>query len=75
MPVGLHVRPLQVARPEGDLTCVAGERMGRLDVSLGRDLRRHFCRYWSTCRRGCTVRRRERSRNNRRLGGVECGIR
>lgn len=45
MPVGLHVRPLQVAGAEGDLTCVAREGVRRLDVRLGRDLGSHFgCR-------------------------------
>lgn len=42
MPVGLHVRPLQLAGAKCDLACVAGERMGRLDIRLSGDLRRHF---------------------------------
>lgn len=35
------MRPLQLAGAEGDLTCITGERMGRLNIRLGRDLRRH----------------------------------
>ena len=51
MPVGLHVRPLQFARTKGNLTCVAGERVGGLDIRLGRHLLRgHDAGLWE--RRG-----------------------
>lgn len=70
MPVGLHVRPLQVAGAEGDLTCVACERMRRLDIRLGRDLGRHF-----ECHRELSVYLAglwecvQRDRNNTQIGG------
>jgi hypothetical protein len=51
MPVGLHVRPLQITGAESNLTCVARERVRGLDIRLGWDLRRHF-----ECSNGFVVR-------------------
>jgi hypothetical protein len=57
MPVGLHVRPLQFTRAEGDLTCVAREGMCGLNIRLGWDLRRHCgcCKYLQSAVGGVVV--------------------
>lgn len=47
VPVGLHVRPLQLAGAKCDLACVAGEGVGGLDVGLGGHLLgRHGAGLW-----------------------------